>query len=125
MTDNVRDVRLTRVPLPIYLAHRRSIGTRKLAPEHGSGANIAGTGQLPSDRSAVSCGKRWWDGHEAARTAPDNPTDAAPDALDAADRRALAELIRRTHRYAHVALAAAAADPAAGSRRRGTVGAAC
>jgi len=44
MTDKVRDVRLTGCPLPICLAHRRSICARKLAPEHGSGANLSGTG---------------------------------------------------------------------------------
>src|SRR6478609_7073546 len=43
-------------------------------------------------------------------TAPSSPAKATEDALDGADRRALAELIRRIHRSAPVDVTLAAAD---------------
>ncbi|HEY7814514.1 MAG TPA: hypothetical protein VIC62_14825 [Nakamurella sp.] len=47
-------------------------------------------------------------GAKRPATAPSNPTNATEDALDGADRRALAELIRRTHRSVHADAADAA-----------------
>ena len=56
-TDGGRstDVRLTGVALPIRPAQRRSIRARNLAPQHGSGANLSGTGHLSRARENGSC----------------------------------------------------------------------
>src|SRR5664279_3389809 len=80
MTDKVRDVRLTGCPLPICLAHRRSIRARKLAPEHGSGANLSGTGHrrvLP----AATSGDPGSGGESVGESDPIDRSDANPSAL--------------------------------------------